>query len=293
DNINVDEENGADPMVVAKAINESARDKAYDQVVVGYLLQIAEELKAKGGQESAALQLRISRLIGGLDDESKRRLLEMGGDALQRRKSMLDATQTMAVEAVLDLVNAASETEGQNISHSMMRMLSKLAMHADTVQSPVKGAADGELREQVSKLIKDWELDDPNPDAYRMALERMATEAPVFKGVDQYLPEPERLVAMGFEIETLGEPVWRSVDEMLDRSDFTPLLDLLDSAPPGWMREAVWHYVASPARLHAVLQRSPVNFALVHRLVERMRLAAVEPLLDAIEASEDRTASAL
>ena len=71
------------------------------------------------------------------------------------------------------------------------------------------------------------------------------------------------------------------------------VVDLLDAAPPGWMRDAVWHYVASPARLHAVLQRFPVNFPLVHRLVAQMRLAAVEPLLDAIEASEDRTATAL
>jgi hypothetical protein len=289
----IDENTGADPMVVAQAINESGRDKAYDQVVVGYLLQIAEELKSKGGQESAALQLRLSRLIAGLDDESKKRLLEMGGDALQRRKFMLDSTQLVAVDAVLELVSAAADSTGQNISHSMMRMLSKLAMHAETKSSPVKHAADGELREQVSKLIKDWELDDPNPDAYRMALERMASEAPVFQGVDRFPTEPERLVAMGFEIEVLGEPVWRSVDEMLERADFTPLLDLLDAAPPGWMREAVWHYVASPARLHAVLQRTPVNFALVHRLVAQMRIAAVGPLLDAIEASDDRTAGAL
>jgi hypothetical protein len=80
---------------------------------------------------------------------------------------------------------------------------------------------------------------------------------------------------------------------MLERADFTPLLDFLDAAPPGWMREAIWRYVASPARLHAVLARTPVNFGLVHRLVARMRLAAVDPLLDAIEVVDDRTASAL
>src|SRR5690606_12283637 len=114
------------------------------------------------------------RLIAGLDEESRKRLLEMGGDALQRRKFMLDSAQLVAVDAVLELVSAAAESTGQNISHSMMRMLSKLAMHAETRHSTVKSAADGELREQVSKLIKDWELDDPNPDAYRMALERMA-----------------------------------------------------------------------------------------------------------------------
>jgi hypothetical protein len=98
---------------------------------------------------------------------------------------------------------------------------------------------------------------------------------------------------MGFEIEMLGEPVWRAVDQMAERSDFTPLLDLLDAAPPGWIRETLWHHVASPERLHAVLRRAPINYGLVHRLVARMRLSAVEPLLDAIENSDDRTASSL
>jgi hypothetical protein len=280
-------------MVVANAINDNKRDVAYDQVVVGYLLQIAEELKKRGGGEAVALQKRISRLVGGLDSETQKRLLDMGGDARQRRRFVLDAAQGMAVDAVLELVKAAADTSGQNVSNSMIRLLSKLAVHADQGQAQARAQADTELREQVSKLVTDWDLDDPNPDAYRMALERMATDAPMFTGIDQFPCEPERLVAMGFEIELLGEPVWRAVDEMLERTDFAPLLDLLDAAPPGWMRETLWHYVASPARLHAVLQRSPVNFGLVHRLVARMRLAAVEPLLDAIEVVDDRTASAL
>lgn len=287
------EEDVADPMVVAKAINERPRDIAYDQVVVGYLLQIAEELKKKGGAESVGLQKRMSNLVGGLEGETIRRLLAMGNDATQRRKFMLDATQGMAVGAVLDLVRAASSTAGQNVSNSMLRLLSKLAVHADHAPGQAREHADGELREQVSKLVTDWDLEDPNPEAYRVALERMASEPPMFTGIDQYPCEPERLVAMGFEIELLGEPVWRAVDQMAERSDFTPLLDLLDAAPPGWIRETLWHYMASPARLHAVLQRTPVNFGLVHRLVARMRLAAVEPLLDAIENADDRTASSL
>ena len=289
----VSEEDVADPMVVAKAINERPRDVAYDQVVVGYLLQIAEELKKKGGGEAVALQKRISNLVGGLEGETIRRLLAMGNDATQRRKFMLDATQGMAVEAVLDLVKAASKTDGQNVSNSMLRLLSKLAVHADHGPGQNREQADTELRVQVSKLVTDWDLEDPNPDAYRLALDRMASETPMFTGIDQFPCEPERLLAMGFEIEMLGEPVWRAVDELAARADFTPLLELLDAAPPGWIRDTLWHYVASPERLHAVLQRAPINFGLVHRLVARMRLAAVEPLLDAIENADDRTASSL
>jgi hypothetical protein len=289
----VSDDVAADPMVVAKAINENKKDVAYDQVVVGYLLQIAEELKKKEGGESLALRRRISQLVGGLDEETRRRVLTMGGDVLQRRRFMMDATDGMSVDAVVALLKAAADTSHQTISHSMLRLLSKLALNAESGVVHARSHADVELREQVTRLVADWDLDDPNPDSYRLALERMAADQSMFTGIDQFPCEPERLLAMGFEIELLGEPVWRAVDQMLERPDFAPLLDFLDAAPPGWLREALWHYVASPERLHAVLSRTPINFGLVHRLVARMRLAAVDPLLDAIEALDERTASSL
>jgi len=36
---------------MAKSIDEHPRVAGYDQVIVGYLLQIADELKESGGQE--------------------------------------------------------------------------------------------------------------------------------------------------------------------------------------------------------------------------------------------------
>jgi hypothetical protein len=294
DAVDSEDDAAADPVVVAKAIDSHDKDVAYDQVVVGYLLQIAEELKQKGGKEAAALQKRISRLVSTLQPETLQRLMQMGGDDKQRRRFVLDAAQGMAVDAVVDLVQAAADTSGQTISHSLVRLLSKLAVHAD--QGPTtfaRTSADGELRDQVQRLMSDWELEDPNPDAYRQALERMAQAAPMFTGVDRFPCEPERLVAMGLEIEVLGDPVWRSVEELLARTDPTPLFDLLDRAPAGWMPDTLWHTVGSPDTLAQLLRRTPVPMALVTRLVAKMRLAAVDPLLDAIETADDRTAAQL
>ena len=207
----LDDAQSTDPVVVAKAIDEHKKDAAYDQVVVGYLLQIAEELKTKGGKEAAALQKRISRLVGTLQPQTLARLLEMGGDSRQRKKFVIDAAQGMAVDAVVELVQAAANTSGQNISHSLVRMLSKLAVHADEGSAMTRTNADGALRDQVQQLISGWQLDDPNPDGYRLALDKMSRAAPVFRQSDDALPcEPERLLQMGIEIQILGEPVWRS-----------------------------------------------------------------------------------
>ncbi len=283
ENTDLDAVDSTDPVVVAKAIDDHRRDAAYDQVVVGYLLQIAEELKAKGGKEAAALQKRISRLVSTLQPETLHTLMHMGGNVIQRRKFVLDATQGMAVEAVVDLVQAAADSSNQTISHSLVRMLSKLAVHADDGSPLARPAADSALRDQVHKLVSGWTLEDPNPDNYRKALEKMAQQAPTFRGDDSFPAEPDRLLAMGLEIEILSEPVWRSIDQMTARPDLSQVLDLLDAAPDGWMKRALWGHVATPERLEEQLERYPTTARVVERLVARMGLAAAEPLLAAFD----------
>jgi len=288
DKLDTDDPAGVDPAVVAQAIEEHKRDAAYDQVVVGYLLQIAEELKHKSGREAAALQRRISQLIAQLSPATLERLVRMGGNRKQQQKFVLDAAQGMALDAVIELVRAASESSGQNVSHSMVRMLSKLATHAESGPTTTRMQADGALRDQVKKLMEGWALDDPNPDGYREALEKMARAEPTLRTVEHSFPiEPERLLAMGLEIETLGDQVWRSADVMAQRDDVAPLLNLVDNAPSLWMRDALWRHVATPQRLRLQLALDPLPVATLERMVRRMGVAGTEALLDAFEEATD------
>lgn len=286
--IDTEDATAVDPTRIAQAIEGHKRDAAYDQVVVGYLLQIAEELKTKSGRDALALQRRVSQLVGQLSPTTLQRLMEMGGDGRQRTRFVMNAAQGMAVDAVVELVRAAAESSGQNVSHSMMRMLSKLAVHADEGPQTTRNQADGALREQVVQLLDGWTHEDPNPDGYRIALEKMAAYAPAAHVPAHSFPvEPERLLAMGLEIETLGEQVWRSVDEMAARDDIAPLLNLIDNAPALWMRETLWRHVATPARLRELLTRDSLPLAVLTRIVRRMGIAAAAAVLDAIDDTAD------
>src|SRR2546426_6824495 len=87
-----------EPAVIAQAIDQHSKAEAtgYDQVIVGYLLQIAAELKTAGSAEAAALRRRTSRLIRTLKPETLQRLVGMGGDFAQRRQFVSDAADRMA-----------------------------------------------------------------------------------------------------------------------------------------------------------------------------------------------------
>src|SRR5213080_3925168 len=147
-------------------------------VIARYLLQIADELKTAGSAEAVALRRRTSRLIRALKPDTLRRLVEMGGDFVQRRQFVYDSTDGMAVDAVLDIVQAAADSSHQTISHSLVRMLSKLAAHAEAGVADVRPQADAALRDQVRRVLQGWTLTDPNPGAYGAALQRMARAAP-------------------------------------------------------------------------------------------------------------------
>jgi len=286
-----DEAPPTEPAAVAKSIDDHPRVAGYDQVIVGYLLQIADELKATGGQEAVALRRRTSKLIKNLRPETLRALVDMGGDFAQRQKFALAATSGMAVDAVLEVVQAAAAASGQHISHGFLRLLSKLAAHAEGGTTGTRVQADSALRDQVARLVSGWDLSDPNPGEYGAALQRMAQSKPVARvssGV-RYEAEPLRLLQIALETDQAGPAVWRALDDLLAIAGDATLLDLLERAPDGAVAAAAWARVATPERLALRLSTEPVDFTLADRLVARLDPAvAAGPLLDALATAESR-----
>ncbi|HVH08281.1 MAG TPA: hypothetical protein VM736_00660 [Gemmatimonadales bacterium] len=285
-----------EPAVIARAIEERAKGDAaaYDQVIVGYLLQIAAELKTAGSAEAAALRRRTAHLIRALTPETLARLVEMGGDIAQRRQFVADVVDGMALEAVLDIVRAAADASHQTISHSLVRLLSKLAVHAESGAAEGRPQAAAALREQVHRLLAGWSLPDPTPTAYGTALARMARTAPADLPSDPGAsaggpaPEPDRLVAMALELGSAGPRLNEAVDRVGEAGRLGTLLDALDRAPESTARTAVTGRVASLDTLHRVVAREPVDFPLLERLVAWLGSAAAPPLLDALATAEGR-----
>jgi hypothetical protein len=280
----------AEPAAVAEAIQSHERGTAYDQVIVGYMLQIANELKGSSGAGAVALRRRMSRLVSALDQTTLRRLLDMGGDLSQRRQFILDASQGMAVDAVLDLVNAASG-EGAPISGAMLRMLTKMGHHAERMPMNRRPVAEGELRDQIGELVKGWALADPNPDGYALALQKMAAAAPTLVAAAdaQFAPEADRILKMACEADAPGQGLDRAVDQLVAQVRVGSVLDVLERAPAGSAAAAsVARKVLTPESVRALLVIQPIDFPLLDRLLARLGPEGADPLLDLLADSESR-----
>ena len=283
-----------EPTVIAQAIDARAGAEAYDQVIVGYLLQIAHELRTEGSADLSALRRRTARLIGALSPETLRRLVDMGGDMAQRRAFVLDASQGMAVDAVLDIVRAAADASGQTISHGLVRMLSKLAAHAEFGESHARPLADVALREQVGELLNGWSLADPNPDAYTAVLHQLAV-GPAVGATGTLLreplpPDPLRIVQMALEIGDAGPMLDRAVDAALGAGRSAALLDALDAAPASsaTLVTAIRGRLTTTDALRMLAEAPATDHDSLERLRPSLALAQYETLLDLLATADQR-----
>ena len=284
----------ADPLVMAEAIGRKSGEVAYDRVVLGYLARVADEMSRRRGGAEDKLTQRISKLIQALDSNTLQRLLEASADQAERRQFVLNASQILAADAVMEVVEAAAQVSHQTISHNLLRLLHKLAHHAEDGPSAIRAAADGALRTNVARLIGDWELEDPNPDEYTAVLERMArrTSGEFVAATPQMGCDPDVILRMALELECVGPAVYAAVEDLLLRGELVRVAAYLDTAPQSDTRDKLWRYIATPERLERELAASPLDQEAVRVLVERMGESAANSLLDRLATADDRSTRA-
>lgn len=281
-----------DPAVVAREINRRPQNATYDRVIVTYLLELGRELKVAEGATAAKLRNRVAVLLGELKPEVLNRLLETGADLSQRRQLLLDTAPMLPVRAVLDLLRAASSASEQNISHSLLRILGKLAQNVET-EGPIKIRAETALRDVVTQLVSGWTLADPNPSGYTAVLERLSragqggAERP-----DQDDPgEGLRVVQLSLEVGFVGDAMWHAMDEMIERLQTTSMIELLDRPPANASAEVIescWNHLATPHCVRRLLLHEQQDPQGIDRLLTRMGMAAAEPMLEALEVADSR-----
>jgi hypothetical protein len=286
-----------DPLVVARAIDAQPEQVGYDRVVLDYLGQIADEMSGRQGAWEPRVRERVSRLVTSLKPETLRRVLEAGADHSERRRFALTASEVLAVDAVIEVVEAAAATTGQTISHQLLRLLHKFAHHAEQGSERSRAEAESMLRRNVAQLITDWNLEDPNPSEYTAVLDGMVRQAPDDAGVmeeDRLDCEPALMLQIALETDCGGPRVYAALDTLVGAHRITEAVDVLRDAPPASAStaNALWRHVATPARLRLELSAPQLDFSTIESLVSHLGALAVDPLLDLLEQATDRSVRA-
>jgi len=279
-----------DSEAVARSIRE-AGEGAYDEVIVGYMLQLADELKEGGGGEVRRVRGQMDRLLAELDEDTLARLVDMGGDHARRRQFVLDANHSLAVHSVVKILEAAARSEGQTISSSLTRMLTKLSAHAERGGALGK-QADTALRENVIELIDRWELEDPNPADYTALLDTISTASPIFEadieGGSDGTPGAERILQMALELDAWGVTVEKALRDVADSPSAPRLIEMIADAEGTEAAAAMRRELADPELLRRVMEQDQVDDPAVLGLVAGLGEPAIDALLEVLSEAGSR-----
>jgi hypothetical protein len=287
------EEAAGDPRHVARKFEERRDDRAYDQVVVGCLVQLLDELKVSGVSAPAAVRHRASDLIENLSDEGLARLVSLGEAPAQRRELVMNALESLSARAVVDLVSTSAKTGASGAaSSSLLRLLNKLARNA---AAPTFGReADAMLRLSVRRLMQDWTLENPNPEHYDRWLTASAAAAIREAGDEQRdRTEPARMVDLGLETGVLGPSVDAAFGRLIMQRGPSAAVAHLDAWPSSVLRDALMDRVLSEDALREQLTLEKPDWALVGETIGWLQSRAVPVLLASIDRRPDGDADDL
>ena len=283
----------ADPQLLAAAIDARAGEKGFAQTVTRQLLALSRQTRIGGGQDNRMVSKQLPELLASIKPETLHRLLQFSPDAAQREQLLLELSRSMPVDAVVELLRAASKANQQTISHGLLRILAKLAAHAQSHDDAARSEADDSLRDMVRELVDDWALKDPNPEVYSDMLEGFArpttNAASVRQAKGAEAEEPLRLVETALELGTWGASIGTAVTTLIEREEVPALLSLLAQTPDdNPAAEALWLLLPLQDELRRALSGTEPDAALVERLLPRLGLEATDPLLDALAEADSR-----
>ena len=288
----VDPAEATDASRLARDIEARCTDDAYARNVMQNLLEVERTIEQSPG-ETAELQELASNLVASLDPAALRSLLDRGTNTKERRQLLAGASSSLQAGALVKLLREVAELDDCEIPHSVWLMLTKLARHAEQGLPDRRSHASGVVRKQVLELLANWNISGSTPSDYANVLEAMSADGSAETahgaGSSRTSVEAARVLQMGIEVERVEGPALEGFSEMVREGAIAELLDVLEEAPAD--NPAVSELQAqleTPEILASLLDRAPLDFDVIDRLIARLGVAAAPPLLDALAGSESR-----
>jgi hypothetical protein len=215
----------------------------------------------------------------------------LGERALQQR-FISQVVEVLPAAAIARWLQVAAQAQNQQMSHHMLRLLTKLSTFAEAVGTP---AAQGVFRGAAQELVNGWALDDPNPEEHASLLDRIAMHERVAAGKAHAANagtlteiESSRLVQMALEINVAGEDAVAAAEAIVSHGHGATMLRWIDVTGETTAADAIHAIATSEAAIRQLLLNEPVDRLEARALLERLDVASTSVLLDVLEAAEAR-----
>lgn len=259
-------------------------------------------LAAQGAQAPPELRARIGERLHGvisrLGDSSFAPIIRGLGQRAEQQQFMLQVVDVLPVLAVSNWLQVAASATEQELSHHLLRLMTKLSQH--TVNKR-EGVTDATFRNAAKELVDGWVLSDPNPDEHIRLLDRIAL---VNEGMVQTLgssaeadisnhTEAARVVQMALEIDVVGDDALAAARMVAESGNLPHLLDWLQAAGATESARILRAQLMAPDAVLKLLKENPVDEPAARALLQTIDITMADTLLDALAKAESRDSRAL
>jgi len=275
---------GAD---VVRAIQSRRRDKSYNRHVLDWVMQVNDRIG--DAAPGTTVHHAVGELFSGLDRPTLQNLLDMGSTAAERPDILKRGARNLPVRTVLDLVSAASNISDRHMSHSLLRILGKLADHADTSRGPIVVGAEEVLRDSVRQLVGEWDEEDPSAHSHRDLLQLLSRSSAASRGGVSGKGEAGslRVLQMSLELGVNSQETQTALLEARTEIGLGGMLDLIERGTFASLGvDTLWQALSDPKYLGERLLDESQDVTLVERVLAHMGPNGVDPLLETLEHAE-------
>ena len=272
---------------VARAIKSRRRDRAYNRQVLDWVMQVND--KMGDVVSGSTVHHAVGELFAALDGGALKNMLEMGTNPEERADLLKRGARHLPVRTVLDMVDAAASLSERSMSHSLLRLLGKLADHVDTTRGPVVVGAEEVLRDSVRQLVSEWDEADPNADSHRDLLDLLSR--PGSRNYGRISGKSEagslRVLQMALELGVSTQESQAALLEVRRESGLAGLLELIERGTFASLDvDGIWEAIADQKYLGERLLDENQDVTEVERVLSHMGEEGVNPLLEALERAE-------
>lgn len=278
---------------VAAAVANRGDDTLQLGLVAGYLGPLVEALARVDPHRVEGVRTRVSEFLSGLDPETRVRLLRTGGGPSWQQALVDAASRGLELDGLLELLEAAAEASGQTISTSMTRLLAKMSTHGSRTDPASTRRADDAVRENVRALLRDWTLEDPNPEAYSGVLDALARTAHGGPGREVAVTDGTlalRVLTMAVELDQWTRRSAEALRTALDAGRLGAVYGLVDSLPDLPGTRPIVETLRKPAWIRRAVAPDHLDAAALARLADEAGAPAVPALMDGLVTGRTREA---
>ncbi len=281
-----------DPTGVATRLRAALHNPDVARQTAIAFMDLAAHGAAAPQEGRARIGEQLNRALETLGASTLGPVIRSLGEKSVQQRFVSQVVDVLPVATVASWLRIAAQAQEQQLSHHMLRLMSKLSSFAETQKTVT---AETVFRGAAQDLVKGWSLEDPNPEEHVALLDRIAMHeraradtAERTSAVQTTIVESSRLVQMALEIDVGGEDADAAAEALLASGAGAELLRWTDSVGATRTATRVARIATSDKAIRQLLLNEPVDRLQARALLEHLDASAAETLLDVLEAAEAR-----